>query len=174
MTSISRISDILPLKFLNLSNNQIKNLDGIHALKNLTSLDLHANQLTDISALAGCINLENLNLEQNLLTNSSKIVKILERLEKLQKLSVLLNPIMSVENCNILIKTLKLKVLNRVELCLNSKNIMKSDSRIISAQSEGDLKHNHQMLELKTLDIENQALRQEIKNLNDLITSLRK
>ncbi len=66
---ISALKELKNLTTLDLSGNNITNIDSLKELKNLTTLDLSGNNLTNIDSLKKLKNLTTLNLSDNNLTN---------------------------------------------------------------------------------------------------------
>ena len=73
MTSLP-LSRLTRLKYLVLSNNQVRDISPLVGLTNLETLYLENNQIRDISPLAGLANLEYLNLNDNQIEDISPLV----------------------------------------------------------------------------------------------------
>ncbi len=59
------INEAESVKFLNLSNKGITNLEGLQYFKNLNHLQLHQNEIKDLTALSTLTNLQILSLNDN-------------------------------------------------------------------------------------------------------------
>lgn len=69
LSTISGLDKAQNLKYLNLSNNTIRNLEPLAYLMKLQEIDLQHNALTGLSALSGLTDLQKLNVAYNSLTS---------------------------------------------------------------------------------------------------------
>ncbi|XP_075413513.1 leucine-rich repeat and guanylate kinase domain-containing protein [Tenrec ecaudatus] len=84
--------NMLPIKNLCLSNNQIEKITGLESLKVLQKLDLSNNQISSLQGLENHDLLEVLNLEENKIEELREI-EYIEKLPLLRILNLLRNPI---------------------------------------------------------------------------------
>lgn len=95
----SKISTIEGIQYctsimeLDLSHNNISEVDVLSRLINLKSLDLGSNLIVDIEALSGLAQLQTLILRENLIEN----IEILSALTNIQYLDIGSNPIVNIE-----------------------------------------------------------------------------
>ena len=68
------LENLINLRELDLSNNDIEKIDGLSTLKRLRSLNLSFNKITKIEGLSGLKSLEILNLSNNLIESISPIL----------------------------------------------------------------------------------------------------
>lgn len=71
ITSLSPITSLPELEYLNLSNNRIKNTRGISKLRKLASLHLNNNEISSVESLSGLSNLGEILLSNNFIQNVS-------------------------------------------------------------------------------------------------------
>ena len=94
------ISELIWLKELDLSQNQISKINSLDRLITLKSLDLSQNKITHICGLDKLTSLENLDISSNQISK----IEGLNGLVKLSKLVLLRNPIPKIEGLDALIK----------------------------------------------------------------------
>jgi len=102
MNKIKKIEGLTALKNLveiNLAQNEINSMIGLSGLKMLRFLNLEVNQITKIEGLNGCENLEVLNLNNNQIA----CIENLSELKKLKKLTLFRNKITKISGLDGLI-----------------------------------------------------------------------
>ena len=114
------------LKELNLSDKNIKHLDGLEFAKNLTNLLLNNNKIKDTSKLSHLRNLTNLELSNNRIEDLS----FLSKLTKLKSINLDFNNIYTIPNLS------ELKELAVINISNNNIN----DFSFVSTLSNNDVK----------------------------------
>ena len=137
----AEISELIWLKELNLSNNQISKIEGLDSLLNLSELDLSDNRILKIEGLDSLWNLSKLNLDRNLISK----LEGLDTLVNLSELNLPFNEISKIEGLD--------SLLNLSELDLSFHEI----SKIEGLDSLGNLSklnlNNNQISKIEGLDL---------------------
>ena len=110
------------LRELNLSDKNIKNLDGLEFAKNLTNLSLNNNKIKDTKLLSNLINLTHLELSNNRIEDLSFLTK----LTKLRSVNLDFNNIYTIPNLS------KLKELEVINISNNNINDFSFVSTLIN------------------------------------------
>ena len=92
--NISLLSNLVNLTYLDLEDNQVRDLSPLANLTSLTHLNLHENQISDISPLSNLVNLTYLSLGENQITN----LRTLSNLTNLESLHLSGNPIINISS----------------------------------------------------------------------------
>ena len=106
------------IKFLDLNENKIKNLNSIFFCPSLENLLLKDNNLTEEnfnSTLEFCPKLKQIDLSFNKINNLSFIIKLINKNEYLENINIINNPFLSTNNNKNISKIFK-------NLCFNLKN----------------------------------------------------
>ena len=94
LTNIDSLHSLTNLTILSLSGNQLTNIDSLHSLTNLTTLRLYNNSITNIDSLRNLTNLTELYLHRNQLTN----IDSLRNLTNLTRLWLTSNSITNIDS----------------------------------------------------------------------------
>jgi Leucine-rich repeat (LRR) protein len=133
-------NDLVDIEELNISHQNITNLDGIECFVNLAKLDISYNNITDINKISGLKNLKELNLYNNKILN----INSLENLKDLTKIDLSFNK------------------LNNVDSLKNLTNLEYLD---LSFNNIDDIKPLENLKKLKMLDVSKNNL--DITNSNN-------
>ena len=101
-----KLSDLSPLKglpvsYLNVPQNQIKDLSPLQNAKNLRNLDIASNQVESLQPLSSCGDLINLNANHNKIKSLAGLEKVI-RLEKLECAYNEISDLSGITNCTVL------------------------------------------------------------------------
>ncbi len=140
ISEINDLDSLAALTILDLSGNQIKEIRGLDSLGTLNELDLSRNQITEIKGLNSLTALTLLNLSFNQITE----IKGLDSFTSLTRLNLAANQITEIKGLNSLI------VLKRLDLGINQITEIK-DLDSLASLTELNLSNN-QIIEIKDLD----------------------
>jgi len=174
--------------YLNLRDNQIKEISNLHVLEYLTWLDLGENNITTIGFLDQMVNLTSLYLDNNKvkkIENLDKLVKLkvlylsdneikkIENLEKFMKLTLLdlsCNQIKKIENLD---KLAKLKVLdlseNEIKKIENLDKLVNLVDLSLRSNELTKIENLDKLVNLVDLDLDFNNIT-TIENLDNLVT----
>ncbi|CAL6063051.1 leucine-rich_repeat-containing protein [Hexamita inflata] len=140
------------LTSLNVSQNNLKSLDGLGNVQNLASLDVSGNHLESVSELADLTDLTELNIS----FNAIKSVQCLNRQTKLVYFNLMSNKVMDIEVC--------MKMENLIDLRTHRNFIQ--NGYVLAEHPNVTQAWLSEQLEVDENDKEGQKLKEQSKNSN--------